>query len=239
MKAETSTSSEQLAINAPFKGEVLGFFPIPVAKCNLSKYSVFNTAATQLKSTKLKTHNQISSKKLAHAFSQENYLLEKEEFFNIKNIITEKCTQYLNQVLNFEGMAKVTQSWVNCNAPGDITHTHNHPNSVVSGVLYLETDSINGNITFYKHAQDNGAGHSYSLLPSIIDKPINPSFFKAFATTQHTVNVVPGDLVLFPSYLLHSVPVNNSATDRWSLAFNSIPTPRLGASEHLTELKLN
>jgi len=35
------------------------------------------------------------------------------------------------------------------------------------------------------------------------------------------------------------VPVNNSATDRWSLAFNSIPTPRLGASEHLTELKLN
>jgi hypothetical protein len=34
--------------------------------------------------------------------------------------------------------------------------------------------------------------------------------------------VVPGDLLLFPSYLLHEVPANEGAP-RVSLSFNAIP----------------
>jgi ectoine hydroxylase-related dioxygenase (phytanoyl-CoA dioxygenase family) len=54
-----------------------------------------------------------------------------------------------------------------------------------------------------------------------------------------TINdIKPGTLVLFPSYLKHTVSVNNTNTPRRSLAFNSIPTTGFGSQGMLTEINL-
>ena len=47
----------------------------------------------------------------------------------------------------------------------------------------------------------------------------------------------PGLLVLFPSYLHHSVPLNKTEHPRHSLAFNVVPTIGFGEEMNLTELK--
>jgi ectoine hydroxylase-related dioxygenase (phytanoyl-CoA dioxygenase family) len=57
-----------------------------------------------------------------------------------------------------------------------------------------------------------------------------------FAWQEFSVNFEPGLLVLFPSYLHHSVPVNKSNSVRCSLAFNIVPTTGFGEEESLTEL---
>ena len=48
----------------------------------------------------------------------------------------------------------------------------------------------------------------------------------------------PGSLVLFPSFLPHSVSLNESSKVRKSLAFNSVTSYGIGSEAELTELKL-
>jgi len=45
-------------------------------------------------------------------------------------------------------------------------------------------------------------------------------------------------LLLFPSYLQHTVSINESQVNRYSLAFNSMPRYQLGMMNDLTELKM-
>ena len=44
-------------------------------------------------------------------------------------------------------------------------------------------------------------------------------------------------IILFPSSLLHSVPLNTTDSIRKSLAFNAVPKTGLGTESSLNELK--
>jgi K+-transporting ATPase A subunit len=69
---------------------------------------------------------------------------------------------------------------------------------------------------------------------------IRPKMKKGFRKYTHeyfSINATPGLLLLFPSYLQHSVPLNKSNLIRCSLAFNSVPVVGFGEEESLTELK--
>ena len=59
------------------------------------------------------------------------------------------------------------------------------------------------------------------------------------AWTTFSLEFQPGLLALFPSYLFHSVPVNESDKVRSSVAFNVVPKNSLGQEENLTELNFN
>ena len=48
-----------------------------------------------------------------------------------------------------------------------------------------------------------------------------------------------GELILFPSNLTHSVPVNNTEEERISLSFNSWPKGNMGDIKSLTYLPLD
>ena len=80
---------------------------------------------------------------------------------------------------------------------------HNHTSSWVSGVLYLNTpnnpDNNEGSISF------TTSGYK---LPNK-----NKPFEKIFKPN-------PGDIILFPSHLPHSVSKCNTNLPRYSVAFN-------------------
>jgi ectoine hydroxylase-related dioxygenase (phytanoyl-CoA dioxygenase family) len=57
---------------------------------------------------------------------------------------------------------------------------------------------------------------------------IQSSEYTAFNSNEFTVPVHTGDLVLFPSNLIHSVPKTNHDYTRVSLAFNSFFSGELG-----------
>jgi hypothetical protein len=108
----------------------------------------------------------------------------------------------------------IKEMWVNLLRTGGRQSVHNHANSFISGVIYLTRPHPSANTVFMK-AMGNGAfvfnntNPHATLGPFSADKWISPQ-------------ASPGDVVLFPSHLLHEVPVNQGEL-RITLAFNAIP----------------
>jgi uncharacterized protein (TIGR02466 family) len=109
----------------------------------------------------------------------------------------------------------IKEMWVNVLETGGRQSMHNHANSFISGVVYLTATHPDSRTVFMK--APGGTDFSFkndhqgsTSGPYNSDKWISPA-------------PQPGDLVLFPSYLMHAVPPNPGAT-RITLAFNAIPT---------------
>jgi uncharacterized protein (TIGR02466 family) len=106
------------------------------------------------------------------------------------------------------------EMWVNVLDLGGRQAMHNHANSFVSGVVYLTPTHAGSQTVFMKspggtdflfkndHARTTPGEYS-------ADKWVSPA-------------PEPGDLVLFPSYLLHAVPPNQGKR-RITLSFNAVP----------------
>ena len=114
----------------------------------------------------------------------------------------------------------VKEIWANVLEAGGQQALHNHANSFISGVVYLTPCHPQANLVFVKALGQpafvfRNTHRASATGPFNADKWIMPS-------------VSAGDLVLFPSYLLHEVPTN-PGEPRVSLAFNAIPD-RLNAS---------
>jgi uncharacterized protein (TIGR02466 family) len=106
------------------------------------------------------------------------------------------------------------EMWVNVLDTGGRQAMHNHANSFVSGVIYLTPTDDSARTVFMKSPggtdfifRNDHAGTTPGEFGA--DKWVSPS-------------PRPGDLVLFPSYLMHAVPPNLGGR-RVSLAFNAIP----------------
>jgi uncharacterized protein (TIGR02466 family) len=108
---------------------------------------------------------------------------------------------------------------------------HTHPNSLISGVLYFgESEEKTPAIKF--HNPIFGTNVSY-----ISPKKIKDKRDKKYAMEFLSIDFEAGLLILFPSYLHHSVPLNKTDKTRCSLAFNVVPTIGFGDENNLTELK--
>ena len=101
---------------------------------------------------------------------------------------------------------------------------HSHQNSHLSGVLYVEADETDC-ITFHRRT-DNG----FKFEP----KDYNP-----FNCITNTVPVRGGDVLIFPSTMVHSVPTRFKGEEpRVSIAFNTWVKGTLGDNDNMTELKI-
>jgi uncharacterized protein (TIGR02466 family) len=109
----------------------------------------------------------------------------------------------------------IKEMWVNLLQPGGRQAMHNHANSFVSGVLYLTPTHPDACTVFMK----SPGGSDFSFRND--HAGTTPSAYSAdkWASPLPT----PGDLVLFPSYLMHAVPPNPGGL-RITMAFNAIPT---------------
>ena len=107
----------------------------------------------------------------------------------------------------------ITTSWVNQYSKGDNTHQHSHSNSIISGVYYLEDCDETAPIQFHR------APGYVNLWPNTINLPIRTHN----ALNIDVITVIPkqGELIMWPSHLAHSVPPNQSDTQRHTIAFNT------------------
>ena len=79
--------------------------------------------------------------------SVQTKVLNLESYKIIRERIMFGLSQYVNDVLFVDPAYEfyITQSWLNFNEPGTTHHRHNHSNSLISGVYYIDTvpeDSI-------------------------------------------------------------------------------------------------
>jgi len=206
--------------------DVVSLFPIPVAIVPLS--GDFSKEIQTLKTLDMRRTDDNSPQ--SHDVSTNSYCLQLDTVSRLTAYIEAVASEYMREVMSFSLPAKVTQSWVNRNNKGEPTHQHTHGNSIVSGVFYMDIPGGEGVIRFHKN-QSSGNGRTYYMDPAIDTTKQN-----LFTYDWVDITVNPGDILLFPSYLTHSVPAHQDTAPRWSLAFNSVPKGGLGLEHNLTEL---
>jgi uncharacterized protein (TIGR02466 family) len=156
------------------------------------------------KKLKYKKHNALTNDAVSN-HDLHNYVLHK--FPKIKKVISEKIYSYSNELGVYN--SEIDNSWVNFQYKKSKLRKHVHPNSKISGVLYLKTDEKSSKIYFY-----------------------NPNPFNPFLNKKEQIHnnfeyvyFCPkiGDLILFPSWLSHgSHEEENLSEERAALSFNTI-----------------
>jgi hypothetical protein len=107
------------------------------------------------------------------------------------------------------------EMWVNVMETGGRQAMHNHANSFISGVAYLTPTHPDARTVFMKAP----GGTEFSFRNDHAEVSTGTYNSDKWISMQPQ----PGDIVLFPSYLMHAVPTNPGER-RITLAFNAIPT---------------
>ena len=139
-------------------------------------------------------------------------LFEYDELKPLLTFITTKLKD-VNSKMNFKEDHKwnITHSWLNINRKYSMHRAHSHGHSVWSGIYYLKTNQNSAPLVF-----TNALGEYRQHWPHDIT-PIEPC---EFTSSQQIVYPQEGQLILFPGYLIHSVPQHLDDEDRVNIAFN-------------------
>jgi uncharacterized protein (TIGR02466 family) len=103
---------------------------------------------------------------------------------------------------------EVTACWATVLASGAEHRGHYHPNNFLSGVYYVRTHPGADTINFHDPRNQTGI-----IRPPVVALTVEN-------TDQVVVRVKEGTLLIFPSYLRHSVAANASQEERISISFN-------------------
>ena len=139
---------------------------------------------------------------------QTEYNLHKTEPFKwFANDIGKTVFDIIDE-LNYDvEQIEITGMWGNILKPGETHSPHTHSNNFLSGVFYLESDAETGIIfSDPRPAAD-------VLVPRKKTKTNENSNLLSYISKQNR-------LIIFPSWLVHWVPINKSKRDRISISFN-------------------
>lgn len=161
----------------------------------------------------------------ANNISTDLHMFDRPGFEKIKETMIQESVNYLINAhgftlgSDFNGL-KITNSWANATAPGQCHHEHTHPFSIVSGVLFLDDNPDNLNLTLEAYLPE---------IPHYIPRKSNHVILKAMLPEDTTLSK---HLVLFLSNIGHHVePTGDDAKIRRTLSFNTFWTGRVGDSE--------
>ena len=119
---------------------------------------------------------------------------------------------------------EITGMWGNVLKPGETHQPHTHSNNFLSGVFYIDANNTSG-ITF----QDPRPGANVILPRKKVDHIDNASLLHYKAKTNR--------IIIFPSWLVHWVPINRSTKDRISISFNIQVKGQLGERHEFQSAK--
>jgi uncharacterized protein (TIGR02466 family) len=155
--------------------------------------------------------------------TKSTYILDNDELSDIKKVLTDSVNEYFKEIVNPGKDTKlyITNSWINMNKNGESHHTHHHPNSIVSAVLYIdicEEDTIS-----FGTPNPNMFGNLR----------FGPTPTTMWNTPDWEIGVKTDTLIMFPSSLPHYVkPRPNTCTGtRISLSFNTWFKGTIGSGE--------
>ena len=128
-----------------------------------------------------------------------------ELFSNFLGFVNDYCAQItgLNNLMlgNF---------WVNINQKYDYNRTHDHQNSILSAVYYVDAEG--DDIGNFVAERDDTAEFFLGSYKNV----------SGFTGTSFAITPLTGFAFLMPSWMLHSVEQNLTDRDRISIAFNFV-----------------
>ena len=141
-----------------------------------------------------------------------NFKVEKDTIpHNFVNVIHEHVKEVMVDGFGWKFNPEkvgVTEIWGVINKKNSFNQIHNHPNSYLSTAYYVKAPDNSGSIQFHEPNEVKKFRHP------VIEKQneLNSSGF--------SIKAEEGNLLIFPSYLYHSVGKNLSSEDRITISFN-------------------
>ena len=199
---------------------ITGIFPTPIYISKLNR-ELTNKELLFIDNTKLNSHNNEGN-----ITSNDNYILKYKVFNKLKEHLDLIIKDYFNKVLSITDQITpyITQSWLNYTETNQYHHKHQHPNSLVSGVFYINCDDKFDKIKFFNDTYK-------TIKPEVKN-------WNIWNSDSWWFSVKTGDIILFPSSLTHMVETKEGTNTRISLAFNVFIKGTVGNNKSLTELIL-
>ncbi len=146
--------------------------------------------------------------------SVDKRVLDRPEFRPIHAIVMREIDRYTRELLSVSRQVEfyITNSWINIHRRGQSAGAHVHHNSLFSGVLYLKTGELSGDIVFHRDV--------LSLIPFPPSLDVDMDSFNIYNCKSWSYRPKTNDICLFPSIVSHSVEPNESDVERCCLAFN-------------------
>ena len=153
----------------------------------------------------------------SNSSSKNSYIFD-TRLYKLKEFCKQHIETYVERIISPKKELDfyITQSWLNITKPGESHRVHSHPNSIISGVFYVSTEE-DDKIYFYDP----------SNIKNRTEFEINE--FNIWNSLSWFIPTEKNALLLFPSWLSHSVEENKKATtDRISLSFNTFVKGKIG-----------
>ncbi|CAN7229119.1 2OG-Fe(II) oxygenase family protein [Variovorax sp. LjRoot84] len=135
-------------------------------------------------------------------------LHEREDFRDLVSCVRRGVTSILRFLRIGDAAFEITACWATVLAKGAAHKIHSHPNNFLSGVYYVCTPPGADAINFHDPRRQTAV-----IRPPVVE-------LTADNTDQVVVKVRNGTLLMFPSFLEHSVDANLSEEERISVSFN-------------------
>ena len=191
--------------------------PLGVSQCPFHK----DVKSLILKEIELRSQSPYTSQNGENLYHFDYYsLLQQDRFKQFKSWIQEQGKTIVMDVMghHLQDTMVVTDSWVNVCHKNGLQKTHNHNNSFISAVYYVNYTDQHVPTYFVKN----------ELMIPVLGSVTNTSnmsipFEKETIYNQvEEVKTNEGDLVLFPSNILHGYKTNCS-DERITVAMNMMP----------------
>jgi uncharacterized protein (TIGR02466 family) len=202
------------------QSNIMGIFPTPIYGSKLNR-PLSEEELLFIDNTKLNVY-----RNEGNTTSNDKNILENNVFKNLKEDLYLRVKDYFDKIISPVNNVTpyITQSWLNYTETNQFHHKHQHPNSLVSGVFYINCHEEYDRINFYN---DN-----YKAIL------LDVKNYNLYNAEYWWYPVKTGDIILFPSSLSHMVETKQGNNTRISLAFNVFVKGNIGNEKNLTYLKL-
>jgi len=187
--------------------EVKDIFPTPIWVVDLAedKAKSFNAELKRVIYDLTEPRREIP---IGSTWQTEPMLQKRPEFAEFSQLVRQAAKGALSFLQVEHAGFEITGCWANINPRGGLNSAHTHPNNYLSGVYYVSLPEEKGQIVFA-----DPRPQAMTMMPTTKQ-------WNKYVGNEIKLEVKEGRFVLFPSWLVHSVPVNRSEEHRISISYN-------------------
>jgi uncharacterized protein (TIGR02466 family) len=162
--------------------------------------------------------------------SKNSYILDNSICKPLSNFFMRCFEEFATDIMRYRYKElQFAQSWLTYKIPGQFHKAHTHPNTLLAGVFYYDYQPGDASICFSKEVKS--FNRSY-LEPSLMND------YQQHPFSQEEIYFTPqqNNFIIFPSYLTHGVPPNQTNKIRKALGVNALTRGTLGDQETISEI---
>lgn len=190
-------------------------FPIPIVTTTVDPELVANSLGLvydYIDETKCLEEPRDSNQLLTTYYQKDKNFLGRINDLPMIEVINSEARKFL-ELLGFDRECYLDiTSWLQLYPPGADFNRHDHYGALISGCYYLQVPENSGDIVFFNPIETRRVTDVFFNTLKKEDNGYN------FYSVNHTP--VKGELILFESWLHHSVTVNKSDKNRIAISFN-------------------